>query len=222
MRVRAVTLDLWGTLLHEDPQTHAGRTARRFELTRSVLDRPLSDAEIDSVHSAMTVRLEEFWMKQLDVSHRAQMEIYLRGLGVRLDPDRLAAFSDSYARATLDFPPRPDPSAVRVLETLSSRGLSLGLISNTFRTPGTVLAQILDRWGFLRFFTTLTFSDEALLRKPHPDIFFRTLHLLKADPAEAVHVGDDATADIAGAQSIGMRAIHLNDSVRLAEVPNLI
>ena len=56
---------------------------------------------------------------------------------------------------------------------------------------------------------TVTFSDEVGVRKPHPEIFARTLAALGVSASEAAHVGDDLTTDVAGARGIGMRAIHL-------------
>ncbi len=105
------------------------------------------------------------------------------------------------------------PGATEVLEDLAGRGLRLALICNTGRTPGSMLRQVLDRLSLKRNLSVLTFSDEVGLRKPHPEIFARTLDALGVLPGEAAHVGDDVTTDVAGARGIGMRAIHLRHAL---------
>jgi putative hydrolase of the HAD superfamily len=100
-----------------------------------------------------------------------------------------------------------------VLARLQDDGLSLGLICNTGRTSGRMLRLVLDRLGLAPFLAVLTFSDEVGLRKPHPEIFRRTLSALGVAPGEAAHVGDDVRTDIAGACGVGMRAIHLRHAM---------
>jgi FMN phosphatase YigB (HAD superfamily) len=61
----------------------------------------------------------------------------------------------------------------------------------------------------LKHFDTTTFSNETLVRKPSEGIFRVTLDKLKVVPKAAVHIGDDADSDMAGAKKVGMHAIHL-------------
>ena len=94
------------------------------------------------------------------------------------------------------------------MHEIHARGLRLGVVSNTGRTPGRVLRRLLGDAGLLPCFDVLAFSDEAGIRKPAPAMFRRVLDHARVDPAGAVHVGDDAVADVAGARGVGMRAIH--------------
>src|SRR5690606_15877365 len=50
-------------------------------------------------------------------------------------------------------------------------------------------------------------AADAGYLKPHPAIFEHALALVDASPDEAVFVGDNPIADIAGAQGVGMRAV---------------
>ena len=63
--------------------------------------------------------------------------------------------------------------------------------------------------GLAKYLSVQTFSDEVGLRKPHLEIFARTLRALGVEASETVHVGDTLAADIAGARAMGMRAVHL-------------
>jgi len=80
--------------------------------------------------------------------------------------------------------------ARELLETLQTRGLRLALICNTGRTPGKMLRLVLERLGLAPYLSVLSFSDEVGLRKPHPEIFHRTLSALGASPAEVQALGD--------------------------------
>jgi putative hydrolase of the HAD superfamily len=97
---------------------------------------------------------------------------------------------------------------VEAVHEIRARGVALGVISNTGRTPGRVLRRLLEDAGLLPCFDVLAFSDEAGVRKPAAAIFRRVLDQARTDPARAVHVGDDAVTDVAGARAVGMRAIH--------------
>ena len=119
------------------------------------------------------------------------------------------ALDDAYRLPVLFSLPVANGGAAEVLGELTRRGIRLGLICNTGRTPGSMLRQVLDRLGLSVHLRVLTFSDEVGLRKPHREIFSRTLAALDVSPEEAAHVGDDVTTDVAGARGIGMRPIHL-------------
>lgn len=65
--------------------------------------------------------------------------------------------------------------------------------------------------GLAEAFDAVVFSDELgrQFRKPHPAPFLRALDLLGVDPSEAVHVGDRPAKDVAGPESVGMRAVRV-------------
>jgi FMN phosphatase YigB (HAD superfamily) len=86
------------------------------------------------------------------------------------------------------------------------------LVSNTMRTPGATLRQLLERYGLLALFTHTTFSDEVGIRKPAPEIFTLSLRAVGGEVATAVHVGDDAVLDVQGAHAAGMRVIQVRNT----------
>src|SRR5262249_15467387 len=92
------------------------------------------------------------------------------------------------------------------------------VVSNTMRTPGVVLRKVLDRYGLLGLFKHTTFSDEAGVRKPAPEIFAHALRAVGGEASAAVHVGDDVTLDVSGARGAGMRAIHVGGAPGRAPV----
>jgi putative hydrolase of the HAD superfamily len=89
------------------------------------------------------------------------------------------------------------------LERLRGRGLTLGLLSN-LPQAGQELARALGLSPYLDFVLT---SQEAGAEKPHPLIFQKALERAAVAPAEAVHVGDQYSADVLGARGAGIRAV---------------
>ncbi len=215
--LKAVTFDLWQTLILDTPAGLRQARAARVRGIQQVLDRQgvaVDVAVVDRAYDAAGARLEEvFWSRRRDVGSRGQVRFLLESLGldgaVPAEGGLMDELDEAYCLPILSALPIPNAGALEVLRTLSSRGLILGLICNTGRTPGKMLRLILERLALAPYLSVLTFSDEVGLRKPHPEIFHRTVSALGVAPAEAAHVGDDVTTDVAGAQGVGMRAIHL-------------
>lgn len=213
--IQAVTFDFWQTLLADTPKNLARATAMRLDGIRAVLarsGRPVEPAALEAAYEASGHRLGAIWQEQRDISSREQVTIFLEtvasGLSERLAPEAFEEVVQAYITPVLSYPPVPSAGAVEAVTALLSQGLRLCVVSNTGRTPGVILRQVLARFGVLEHFRVTSFSDELGLRKPHPEIFRTTLARAGVDPARAVHVGDTADADIAGARAAGMRAIH--------------
>jgi putative hydrolase of the HAD superfamily len=97
------------------------------------------------------------------------------------------------------------------LDALRSRGLALGLLSNTARD----LEAFVAHHG-LAVDAVLT-SRAHGKTKPHGTIFRRMLELLGVAPDEATMVGDTVDDDIEGARAVGMQAILLDREGRYPE-----
>jgi putative hydrolase of the HAD superfamily len=214
--LRAVTFDLWQTLLLDTPEGLRWAREDRIRGVHEVLAQKGIAAEIAAVYNAydaVGARLEEIWATHRDVGSRGQVRLLLEILGVDgcipRDGPLMDALDEAYCLPILSALPVPTDGALEVVRGLHSRGLKLGLVCNTGRTPGKMLRLVLDRLGLAAYLSVLSFSDEVGLRKPHPEIFQRTLSALDVAPAEAAHVGDDLTTDVAGARAVGIRAIHL-------------
>jgi putative hydrolase of the HAD superfamily len=98
------------------------------------------------------------------------------------------------------------PETLPTLEALRQSDLPLGVISGHNDTLPGILAQ----HGILRYFRTVTYSQEAGAEKPDRRVFDLALRRAGCEPAEAVYVGDSWATDYLGARAVGMRAIWLN------------
>jgi putative hydrolase of the HAD superfamily len=95
--------------------------------------------------------------------------------------------------------------ARETLVELASRGLKLGLISNSHRC----LVSFQAHFGLDGLVSAAVSSSELGYLKPHPRIFQAALDRLGVEAARAVMVGDSVPHDIAGARAIGMRGVLL-------------
>jgi len=98
------------------------------------------------------------------------------------------------------------PESRRILETLRSQGLPLGVISNW----DSRLPALLSALGLDGYFDCIITSAGARCEKPHPGIFRQALDALGVSPGGAIHIGDRFEEDYAGARAAGLRALLLD------------
>ncbi|HEX3176612.1 MAG TPA: HAD-IA family hydrolase [Methylomirabilota bacterium] len=219
MSVRAITLDFWGTLLLDPPSSDNRYKARRMRDFENILAGAgvrVTGLALDRAYEASAVYLSRIWGRYKDVPVVDHVRTILGGVETalpgRVPPDVLAALVDAYSRPALIVPPALDAGAPKALTALREEGYTLALVSNTMRTPGTTLRQLLERFGLLRLFAHTVFSDEVGIRKPDPAIFRGALDAVGADAATAIHVGDDGLLDVGGARAAGMRVIQVTNA----------
>jgi putative hydrolase of the HAD superfamily len=214
--IRAITIDLWGTLFFEPPASddrHKPRRLADFATILAAAGIPVTPARLERAYGDSAAYLGQLWLQNRDVPVEQHVQAILAsldaGLASRLSAETLGELVEAYARPALLAPPGVDQGARDALAALAGLGYTLCLVSNTMRTPGGVLREVLRHHGLLGYFAHLTFSDEMGIRKPEPEIFLRTLRAAATPPAEAVHVGDDPVLDVEGARSAGMRVIQV-------------
>ncbi len=223
--IRAVTLDVWGTLLgYTSELSEYWREARKrgmFKVLRilgynynmseiskayDMLERKIRGEEVllpISCTSSSRQRFES--MSEITVTD--QVGLFLRLLNVKVQGPWFKELVKLYAEASLEKLPTCAKNARECLSQLKDDGIKLGIISNVARTPGRVLRIALARHGILEYFDATIFSDEVDVKKPHPKIFLHALSQLGVKASDAVHVGDRLREDVYGAKRVGMRAV---------------
>ena len=219
--IRAVTLDLWGTLFLDGPGSDDRYRRPRLVGMQAVLARAGIAVTLDRLDRAYATTghwLAKLWQVNRDASVREHVGAMLKALDAtlpdRLSPETMTEMVRAYASPALLAPPAVDQDARAALESLAAGGALLAVISNTMRTPGEVVRQILDRSGLLPLFRVSIFSDECGIRKPARAIFLRALKDLGVPAEHAVHVGDDSILDVEGARDAGMAAIQVTPDGR--------
>jgi len=100
------------------------------------------------------------------------------------------------------------PGAVEFLSFLKTRGMKLGLISNT-QMPARFRNPTIKKQGLLSYFDVIVLSSEVSWRKPRAEIFREALRQLQVEPEECLHFGDNIRADVEGAKQVGILAIQV-------------
>lgn len=213
--IRAIAFDLWETLITEDATTARRQERLRLDRLEQTLTSRGFSAEahrIEDAYRRLWKRCHElYWSEDRDVPCRRQIEHFLEGLELdpaSFDEAALAELEHAYAHAALDVLPRVVTGANETLDELKRRDLAIGLISNTGRTPGYVLRQILDRLGLARSIDVMVFSNEHGECKPRTSIFEQLRGGLGVPYEEMMFVGDNLYVDVYGAQRCGMRGVH--------------
>ncbi len=104
--------------------------------------------------------------------------------------------------------------SLEVLDYLNEK-YSLHIITNGFEE---VQHTKMENSGILHFFKSITTSEEAGVKKPHPAIFEKAISKSKANPSKSVMIGDNLEADIVGAHEFGLSVIYLDVEEQNAEV----
>ena len=222
--IKAVTFDWWHTIAEPhkyDPVQGDARAweayAREVRVDGIAAVLRLHDIErtpeaLGKAYDDWTEGLKEIWAQDADLTADEQVLEYLEaaGLADRATPGLLLALEEPIGAPLVLSPPALYPDFGATAKRLRESGLAVGLISNTGRTWGRFIRQVLKDAGLLDAFDACIFSDEARHRKPSPRIFHAALQKLGTAPEEVVHVGDDAAADIRGCQAAGMRGVFVD------------
>jgi HAD superfamily hydrolase (TIGR01662 family) len=98
--------------------------------------------------------------------------------------------------------------ALPTLTELRRRGYLLGIVTNRL-WGGQAFHEDLRSIGLLDYFNLkhIAISGDLGLRKPNPQIFEHALNALHVSPQETAMIGDSLSADILGAQPLGIYAI---------------
>lgn len=208
---RAVTFDLWQTLMFEES---VGRGDLRIrdgvEALRgagiTVAPEKLGDAirsvgrETSADHDrgedrTFTERIKQILVAAAPTAHDALTDAQFEDFARAIDEPFLIHSPSIY------------PEAQGVLRSLAEKGVRMALISNVGSTSPGVYKRFLDREGIGQYLEVLTFSNGLAVAKPAVEIFLHTLEQLGVAPGNALHVGDNLHADVGGAQDTGMAAV---------------
>jgi putative hydrolase of the HAD superfamily len=207
-RFRAVFFDAANTLLHPEPPVGElyVRTAQKYGVDVAAAEvqtqfrRSWEVLQAKAVGDPVRYGIGEadgrrWW-------HALVAETF-RPLGL---PQPFEVFFDELYRLFGD----PDvwrvyPEVFEVLESLKTRGMIMGVLSNW----DIRLQPLLERLGLMPYFDHVVLSAVVGWEKPHPRIFRSALDLAGVSADEVLHVGDSYQQDVVGAQQVGMYAVWL-------------
>ncbi len=217
VQLKAVLFDLddtlvdWGDMSESWQDVEARHLASLYRHVQEVGGKLSADLATFSEHYGR--RLREAWMSARSTLRAPQLGKIIAetltnfGYPVTDAPTLeacLRAYNWGAVRGVHAFPEVP-----QVLETLNAHGIKTGIVTNAHQ-PMWVRDVELAQYGLLHYFpeagSRVSAADAGYL-KPHPRAFQGVLDALSVTPQEAVFVGDNPVADIAGAQGLGMRGV---------------
>lgn len=214
--IKAVTFDIWETLLFERDGANSQRMAVRCRNLAQTFNRLGLEVSVGQMEVALDETISSLmrvWDRNKDVTHLDQIRLIFKfasGGKLVLKEKWIKELSMAYTSPIFEVPPYLNPDALEVLRWLKSENKLIGIICNTGLTPGTELRRFLSNDGVAACFDLTVFSDEECIRKPDRRIFLLAARGLDAKPNEVVHVGDNLKSDVWGARNAGFRAIYLS------------
>ena len=198
---RAVLLDALGTLVELEPPWEHLEGIRPSAHVRAAFGAEMSHYrehahEARDAESLARLRAECARLLSRELGAEVRVEAMMAAI-------RFRAFAD----------------AAPALAELRRMGLRLVCVSNW----DYALPSVLERVGLLGRLDSVVTSAAVGARKPDARAFEAALAAAGCGAAEALHVGDSATEDVAGARAAGIRALRIDrsgggDIASLAEV----
>ncbi len=99
----------------------------------------------------------------------------------------------------------PVPGIEQLLRDLKCRGVRLAVISNA---PADQTMHRLRELGFTGYFDLVVTPETFGVKKPHPDVYLKTLAGLGVAPKDAAMIGDKMNRDVIPPRDVGIYGIH--------------
>lgn len=208
MPIQAILFDLGSTLIYaKDPWPPIYRQADRA--LADVLRRAGIDLDPDRFYEDYTSFMDAYYSmqdeKNIEQTSFSALQELLAEKGYHDIPDAvlLDALDAEYAVTQTNWFAEED--AIPTLQTLRKEGYRLGMVSNTSHDKN--VQQLVDRLGFRPFFEIIVTSAALGIRKPDRRIFQVALDHFSLPPDSVAMVGDTPSADLEGANQLGMYSI---------------
>ena len=216
MTIRAVTFDLWDTLVDDDSdeakRSAKGLRSKRDERRHLVWEalngiEPIDLKTVVQAYDVADAAFNVVWKENhINWTVDQRMRVIVTGLGRSLPADLMDKLIEDTGNMEVDIPPNVIDDIDETLADLSTR-YKLCIVSDAIVTPGTGLRQILENHGIKDYFSGFAFSDEVGHSKPHRSMFDSAAEQLGVEISEIVHIGDRDHNDIKGPHAIGAKAI---------------
>jgi phosphoglycolate phosphatase len=187
-RVKAVMLDLDGTLVNSAPEIAAAINLMLADLNQPVLPQSLVESYVGE---GAAVLIKRCLNSQLDISRlNDEPDAMLFDQAQRL-------FFAHYAKNVTDS--KPYDGVVEGLQALRNKGLKLACVTNK---PEKFTLPLLQKCGLAEFFEIVVSGDSLPKKKPDPMQLQHICAKFDMHTFEAMLVGDSET-DIAAAHAAG-------------------
>ncbi len=188
--IKAVVFDMFETLITLFTEhTYFGEDAASDAGVDPVLYRKVwHENETDRTTGKITI--EEGIAETL-----RKLEVYSDELLETIVGKRLFALQETFDQI-------PDES-MELLEGLKSRGIKIGLITNTFSDERSLIRNS----KLIPYFDAVRISYEEGILKPDPRLYISIMEELGVKPEECLYVGDGGSRELYAARDVGMKPL---------------
>jgi putative hydrolase of the HAD superfamily len=198
--IRALSVDLWGTLIEDEPGPLETYTQMRLQALWSVLSKYIS-VDYDAVVEVYK-RVSKY---KGFTPPRDFAKIITLAFGVTSE-SILEEAGEAYEQSTYTYTPRVIPGARELLEYAKSIGLRVVVATNTSFSATGVL-KMLRNAGLGDYVDYVASSADLGVEKPNPEIFRAALRAVGVKPSEAIHIGDSCGRDVFGSLLAGLKPV---------------
>ena len=218
----AVTFDLWQTLIFEVDGSAKSNARRVFRTKHSVNELALLGEHVDpEIVDGLFLSLSDEITEGHDHGLDAQYDEWILKIFDRISPGVEARVGTAEVirigrvidRTFVESPPLLLDGSLGVLESIASKGVKIGLVSNTGLTSPELYREWFELQGILDKFDFLSFSNEQEVAKPNRAIFETTLAGLGVVADRTLHVGDNIHTDVGGAAAVGMSTVWVRGGI---------
>ncbi len=204
--VKAVLFDLDDTLF--DHQLSCRRSLAALSQNYACF-RQAEPHELEQIHTNLLNELHFLVLQGALSLDEARLERFRR-LFLYYGEDVSAATAENAAslyRLTYQRSRQAVPGSIALIEALRALDIRIAVVTNN------LVAEQMDKLqacGLTPLIDAVVISEEVGAIKPDRAIFEVALKRVKCAPHEAIMIGDSWSADIIGANKVGIRAIWLN------------
>ena len=216
MTLKAVTFDLWDTIVDDDsdePKRKEQGLRSKYEERRHIVWQALNqhqatdEASVKLAFDVADAAFNNVWKCHfINWTVAERVDVILNGLNRDLPSADRDGVINALGRMEVDIYPDAIPGIKEALEDLAGR-YKLAIVSDAIVTPGTGLRDILEAHDLKQYFSGFAFSDEVGHSKPHRSMFDVAAEQLGVAVEEMVHIGDRDHNDVKGPHAIGMQAV---------------
>ena len=206
--IKGITFDFWNTLFSD--QDEYIRRGMRIDKCYNTIKKykNASREDVENVFKKTGKISAAYWRENFKTFSSIQrLETILSILNIKIHPEEFQDITNYFEEVTLEVPPQPVNGVKNVITELFKE-YRLGIISDTGYSPARILRVLLSNIGIEEYFSSINFSSEVGIAKPHPDIFRKASREMSLKPNEIVHVGDIYRTDVKGALDNGFKTIH--------------
>ncbi|WP_339218677.1 HAD family hydrolase [Paenibacillus sp. FSL W7-1332] len=197
MTTKAIFLDFYGTVVHEDDEI-IPLICQKIKATSS------EDCTIQEIGQYWWKSFSNMFHESYGKSFDNQRNLGRTSLRATIDYFKSDCIAEEIIQEQFEHWQKPGIYE-DALSFLKSCKLPIYIISNIDTSD--VMAAI--RFHDLKVTGVIT-SEDVRSYKPRSEIFAEALRRYELKNAEVLHVGDSLTSDVEGAQALGIRAVWIN------------